>query len=556
MLAGSVMRHLRSILLVSASCALLQCGSGGGARTGALSPEALALLSPAPSSYGDEASIKPQPDTRRMVSAFEGALTPTAKPTFTHDATLDLAAAVIAASAGERGERPPRAVAQWMLWKAGSTALYARADVAIGEGSAGEQQLNFRIVELAGRLQTAAVPQAFGLARVSRGGSIVQAIVLAHRPATVDPFPKAPAPGSAITLKIKPVGAYTDLVVHADGEGSAVRDVRMTAAQDGSFSASVPVPSTPGRYFVEVSAVDVRASAAAPENPLRRPVAWAPIYAGIPEASAPDPDLMTPPSPAPAAGYAQAIVALYDAARAKAGKKPLAPEGRVTALAQKHANAAAIAERELGLSPTLADDLAAAGAPPHDYAGVNDNFDSAAAHVALGLLSPSWRRRMLGADTLVLGVGTSARAPDAQGAEHAIVAIAVEPAPRFDAARDVPKVFAALDAQRTADGQKPFGRDEDITKMVQGFANEVCQGQRKPGQTKTLIDRTAAFGSSKYKQWSSSWRVGYDIQRWQETSALANVKDPPLPFVAVGACQGEISGKTGAIYLVVLQYSP
>jgi hypothetical protein len=61
----------------------------------------------------------------------------------------------------------------------------------------------------------------------------------------------------------------------------------------------------------------------------------------------------------------------------------------------------------------------------------------------------------------------------------------------------------------------------------------------------------------KYKQWSTPvWRAGYDYTRWQESSVLAKAKEPPLVYAEAGVCQGDMPGKPGGSYVVVLQFAP
>jgi hypothetical protein len=52
------------------------------------------------------------------------------------------------------------------------------------------------------------------------------------------------------------------------------------------------------------------------------------------------------------------------------------------------------------------------------------------------------------------------------------------------------------------------------------------------------------------------WRAGYDFTRWEETSLLAKSKDPPLSHAEVGLCQGNLPGKPGGSYVVVISYGP
>ncbi|MFT3771290.1 MAG: hypothetical protein QM820_38230 [Minicystis sp.] len=402
-------------------------------------------------------------------------------------------------------------------------------------------------------------PESFGIARSSRGRN-AQVIVIGRRLVDVDPLPKAHAPGAAITLKVKPLDAFTELSLLSDDESGGVAEARFASAEGGAFTVSYKAPSKPGRYFLEVTGLDARTNAQMPENPWRRTLFAAPIYVGVPESAAPDAFIR---APAPAAGpvdlaaWSAKILEQYNAARAKAGKKPAASDGRLTTLAQERGGLAARAAREPGPDVVLADKIAASGAPPHDYDASEARLDSAADYAGLRLLLPSARRRIVSADQLLVGLGLSPRAANARGeVDHMVVEYAVEPVLRMDPAKDRAKVHEALDAQAKAEGRAPYKHDEDVAKVVQQFASDVCRGQVRPNQMKLLVDKARGVGE-KFKQWNTPvWRAGYDYTRWQETSVLAKAKEPALAYAEVGICQGDLPGKPGGSYVVVISFAP
>ncbi len=278
---------------------------------------------------------------------------------------------------------------------------------------------------------------------------------------------------------------------------------------------------------MEVTGTDPRTAQATPENPWRRTLLWVPIYVGVPEPAAPD-DVLRAPSanPADATTWAARILDAYDEARAKAGKPRIARDGRLTALAQERSGVVARAGREPPPDAVLADKLAAAGFPPHDFDEVETRVDAVADYVHQRLLEPSVRRRLLGANALAVGLGLAPNAPNAKGeVDYTLVEDDVEPVSAFDAAKDRAAVRAALDAQQKAEGRAPFLHDEDV--------------------------------GDKYHQWGTPvWRAGYDFARWADTSLLARSKEAPLPYAEVGLCQGELPGKPGGSYVVVIQYGP
>jgi hypothetical protein len=295
-----------------------------------------------------------------------------------------------------------------------------------------------------------------------------------------------------------------------------------------------------------------------PENPWRRTLFWAPLYVGVPEPDAPDEALRAPPeSPPDAAGWRSRVLDAYDEARTKAGKQPLVRDGRVSTLAQERSGLVARAGREPPPDVVLADKLAAAGFPPHDYDEHSARIDSVADYVHLRLLQPWARRRILGSESLVAGVGLTANTNEKGEIDYyTVVEDQVDPVARFDAARDRANVVAALDALQVAEGRAAYKHDEDVAKVVQEFADEVCHGAKRANQMKPLVDKARGVGD-KFHTWGTPvWRAGYDYTRWQETSVLAKGKEDPLTYAEVGICQGDLPGKPGGSYVVVIQFGP
>ena len=165
---------------------------------------------------------------------------------------------------------------------------------------------------------------------------------------------------------------------------------------------------------------------------------------------------------------------------------------------------------------------------------------------------------MLETEAPLLAVAIAQRPPRGHGApvEHALVEVAVEPVARLDGARDRAKILGALDSAAQAEGRAAYKHDEDVAKAVQQFADEVCRGGVRPNQMKLLVDKARGIGE-KYKSWGTPvWRAGYDYTRWQEASVLAKAKEAPLSYAEAGVCQGNLAGKPGGSYVVVIQYGP
>jgi hypothetical protein len=519
-----------------------------------VSPKAASLLVAAPTVYGPEETQVPAAAAATQVRAtFEGALLPAAKATLAHEAALDTVAAVIAEMVSTEGQAPSQALVEWLCWRAGVVSQLARVSVLT---TAGTDDLDFQTAELAAKAQASVYPEAFGIAR-STAGRPAQAIVYARRPLAVKRLPKGYAPGAPITLEVKPLDAFTDLAVLADAEGGAVTETRMTLAADGSFSATLKAPATPGRYFVEVTGLDPRTLQAMSENPWRRSLFWVPVYVGVPEPAAPPDELRAPAAnPLDVTTFGARIADGYDAARAKLGKAPLLRDGRLATLAQERSALVSRSGREPGPDVVLADKLAASGFPPRDYDESTTRVDALSDYVTLRLWQPSVRRRVLRDDALALGIGITANAPNAKGeVDYTLVEDDVEAVARFDPAKDRPLVYAALDALQKAEGRAAYLHDDDVAKVVQGFADEVCHGAKRANQMKPLVDKARGVGD-KFKQWGTPvWRAGYDYTRWEETSLLKG-KDASLGHAEVGICQGDLPGKPGGAYVVVIQYGP
>ena len=545
-------------LVLSALCLAPSFAGCAGARVGPIrdvSQQSVALLAAAPGGYGpDAAKIASGPADARVRATFEGAIPAAARASLRHEPALDLVARVIADLQSGEQQPPSQALAEWLFWRAGAVSRLARFETMTAQGV---DDLDLQITDYAGRLQASVYPESFGVARSSRGRA-TQVIVMGRHPLDVEPFSKTYAPGAPIALKVRPLDAFTELALVADDESGGVTRERLAAGADGSFSITRKAPARPGRYFLEITGLDPRTQAQMPENPWRRTLFWVPVYVGVPEAAAPDDFIRAPaPNPADQGAWAAKIVEGYNEARTRAGKLPIALDGRLTTLARERSVLVARAGRQPPPDVVLADKLAAAGFPPHDYDEHEALVDSVSDYVHLRLLVPSVRQRMLSAETLVVGLGLTPRAPDARGdGPVTLIEDAVDPVARFDLARDRPRLYAALDAFATAEGRAPYKHDEDVAKVVQAFASEVCAGQKRANQMKPFIDKARGVGD-KFHSWGTPvWRAGYDYARWQETSVLAKGKEPPLSHAEAGICQGDLPGKPGGSYVVVIQYGP
>ena len=551
--SSSIRRLALAFLALSPSFAGCAAARVGPARD--VSQKAAPILARAPAVYGPDAAQTPASDAQARVRAtFESALLPAAKATLGHEAALDIVASVVAEMVSTEQQAPSQALIEWLCWRAGAVSRFTRLVVMT---TAGIDDLDLQTVDYAGKVQASVYPEAYGLAR-SSAGRPAQAIVFARRPLAVDPVAKSYAPGAPIAVKVKPLDGFAELNLLTDDEGGGVAELKMTPAADGSFSATRPAPGKPGRYFLQITGLDPRTLAAMPENPWRRSLLWVPVYVGVPEPAAPDAVFRAPSvNPADGTAWGARILDLYNEARARAGTPPLPRDGRLSTLAHERSELVARAGREPLPDVVLADKLAASGFPPHDYDEHEARVDSVSDYVHLRLLEPAVRRRLLGSETLVAGLGLTPNAANARGeVDYTAVEALVDPVARLDPARDRPRVYAALDALQTAEGRAAYKHDEDVAKVVQAFADDVCHGAKRANQMKPLIDKARGVGE-KYKSWGTPvWRAGYDYTRWAETSLFAKAKEPALPYAEIGLCQGDLPGKPGGSYAVVIQYGP
>jgi hypothetical protein len=520
-----------------------------------ITSQAATLIASAPKVIGPSASQIPKTQADEQVRAtFEGALPAAAKRTLKHEPALDLVARVAADMASGEKQPPSAAITEWLFWRAGATSRFARLDVMIAEGG---DDLDFQLADHAGRAQASVYPEAYGVARSTRGRP-AQVIVYGRRLVELDPMPKSYEPGAPIKITARPLDAFTDVMLMSDDPSGSVVAQRLAPTAGGAYTITTKAPTQPGRYFLELTGLDPRSLASTPENPWRRTLFLAPVYVGVPEACAPDAFMIAPgPQVSDATSWAGKIVDGYNEARRGAGKPPIASDGRLITLAQERMKIVARAGREPAPDVVLADKLAASGYPPHDYDAAEAELDSPKDYVGLRLLIPSVRRRVLGAEPFLVAVAIAPKAAGSRGAlSQVAVEYAVEPVARVDVAKDRAKVLAALDAHAKGEGRPPYKHDEDVAKAVQRFADEVCRGQVRANQMKLLVDKARGVGD-KYRQWSTPvWRAGYDYTRWQEASVLAKSREAPLTHAEAGLCQGHMPGKPGGSYVVVIQYAP
>src|SRR5262249_31002868 len=100
------------------------------------------------------------------------------------------------------------------------------------------------------------------------------------------------------------------------------REVPVKVEPDGRFTLTLDAPATPGRRFVELSALEADET---PESPQwSRPLFMAPVYVDAAEPAEPEALIRTPaPNPVQVADWPKRAVQLYNERRSAAGLKPL-----------------------------------------------------------------------------------------------------------------------------------------------------------------------------------------------------------------------------------------
>jgi hypothetical protein len=410
--------HLRvlALLCLAASLALVPaCSPAVQGRIRELPASARARLSAAPAYYAQGAGPAEGPETERLRRVFEGALAPEVRANMRHDPALDLAAQVIAEAHSEGKANLAEALIQWIHWRAGGTAIPSRTRHWWQRGGDRARDLDAVAGEFARSFRPSPAVRAYGVARFSQGKLSWQAIVTAHAAIELKPFAKSYAPAAPLTLEIRPLDASKDFVLAADAEDGKVVEEKLAPRPDGSFFLSRPVPTKPGRYFVEIRARDPRGVAADGEHPWMRRRLWVPIYVGVPEPAEPD-DFIRNPLPAPenAAEWPAWTMDFYDAARARAGKPPIERPAPLAQMAEQRA-AEVAAEEDTAPVQGLRAQLEAAGLKVKAYDQSHGSFDSVSDRAHMRLLMPSARKRLVLSDRLVLGIGIAPHQPDAEG---------------------------------------------------------------------------------------------------------------------------------------------
>lgn len=504
-----------------------------------LPPPAVALLSLAPATYGQVAGFA-LPDDQGSQMA-QAAFAAAAGPNAAHEAALDLVAAVVAKTFADEQELPARALLQWLYWKCGAVTLPGPVNVFVAPADAGPY-FEEHIRRLAAVVPAAKQPLSYGVARIAVNGYVAQAIALGYRSVDVAPIAKSQAAGGKVPVRVTLKRPFEDLSLYVDQGGAEVVKLPMTRLEDGSFTAEAPMPSAPGRYFIEI--VGTQAPPAGNEKGWRAELMWLPLYVGTPEPSAADDFIRHPPRNHPdRSAWTMQIISAYNDARARLGREPLRPELSASTLAQGRSDQIAAASDlpppDFGFPRKLAE----AGLPSRNLHGYVDEIEYVSEYIALRLMRPAARYALFDPAMTTIAVGISPRAAPPLGfwnsAEYVFEIVRVDPP------KERARIFGELDAARGT----PFNHNEALSQVAQSVAEGVCKGGPKPTDARAIFMKAQGLSPTLNNRLAAPW-VGYDFTREDAARMAADTKE--FTDVGVGVCQGTIDDTPGAVLVLLL----
>jgi uncharacterized protein YkwD len=507
--------------------------------------------------YGATVAVAASTADAGLRRSYEGLMPEVVRASMRGDPALDLVAQVLATIYLRTQRVPALALEEWLFWRCGATAIPAGFDIFAFYGDGPGPHLDQRLAEVARQQKVAPVPVSYGLVRVAFGeGITVQALVLARRPVEVPAFTKSFAPGQDFEIAVRPTVPYTDLTLYADAGGGAVSVAPMTAGSDQTYRAKVTLPSQPGRYFVQVAAMEPAAGAVDPEHPWRHSLLHLPVYVGVPEPNEPDEFIRRPvPNPPDQATWREFILRAYNAERARLGRAPLVLDPRAGAVAQQRSDEIASTPGDPRPDPRVAAALAAAGIPVNDVGDSLGYLEFVSEYVHMHLLSPVARHHLLSPATTLLGIGLSQRVGDNGVRPWAVVQYAIEPVGAMDTAKERDRVYAELAALDQAEDKKPLERDDGLGRAAQEVAEEVCQGKRKLEDGSGVWEHAKSVSKGFTKGGSFSW-VGYRFTRAEIARVREGTKGKGYTKVGVGMCQGDLPRLPRGTFVLMMEMGP
>jgi hypothetical protein len=505
-----------------------------------LPPPAVALLSLAPPTYGRTEAFA-FPDDQGSAAA-QAAFAAAAGPGAVHEPALDLVAAVVGKTYAEEQELPARALLQWLYWKCGAVSSPGPVNVFVAPPGA-EEYFQEHLRRLAAVVPAAKQPLRYGVARISVGPYVAQAVALGYRNVDMAPLPKSQPAGAKVPVRITLQRPHTDLSLYVDQGAAEVLKLPMNKLEDGSFTAEAPMPSAPGRYFIEVVGTQVP-PAGTGDKGWRAELMWLPLYVGVAEPAAADEFIRHPPKNHPdRSAWVMQILSSYNDARARLGRGPLKPEIQASTLAQARsdqlASATALPPPDYGFMRKLAE----AGLPSRNVHGYVDEIEFVSEYITLRLLRPAARHSLFDPAMTTIAVGISPRTAAPLGlwssAEYVFETIRVDPP------KERARLFGMLDAARGT----PYSHNEPLSSAAQSVAEGVCKGGPKPTDARALFLKAQGLSPTLNNRLAAPW-IGYDFTREDAAAIVAEAKD--FTDLGVGVCQGTIDNTPGVILVMML----
>ncbi len=325
--------YLHSVLLAAFALSGLLVSCGQTKQVRELPPEALEYIGKKITKYESsetESLFAAEKDRfRKLSNAFRGALNKKNHPRFTHDPRLDMVAYVNALAWGEEGTSPADSLKQWTLWKLG---FAGRIDSSLSMttwaqyGRTKERLTNY-LREHAKKLKPEGERYSFGVARAHVGSEKwALSLVVIENVVAINEQPKHYKTGDILTLRGKVLVPHRNAWFNMQAAGPETLSMRFQPDEDGFFLIKAPVPSVPGRYFVELE--------------VERKPYWAPsavrfpIYVGVFEPETPDEYILNPPkNPPDRLEWGKLLLGLFNAQRQAYGIKPLKMSSQASRMA-------------------------------------------------------------------------------------------------------------------------------------------------------------------------------------------------------------------------------
>lgn len=543
-------------VLVSLLAFVVSCGGAtpqAAAPLRDLTKSSEALLQMAPNAYGAQAPVDFGADDRGSAAAraeFEAAT----KGAVVHEPSLDLVAAVVGRLYAETGGTPALSLTYWLYWKCGYAGPPGSSNVLVVQGGMEQAYQQHMQQILASIPRTGKTPLAYGLVRLAIPGGSFQAIAYGAHALTTPALSKSQAAGSTLPVTGTLPPGFSDPMMYIETDSGDPVEVPMTLSPDGKIAGTAPIPSKPGRYFLQVKASDPRSAPG--EAAWNRSVFWAPIYVGVPEPFIADDFIRRPPkNHADRSSWPIQVLEAYNAERAKLGRQPLQFLRESSLVAQASSDKMAQTAGDPPPDPGVVQRLADAGAPPHDLMHSSGSLEFVAEYIQMRLLQPWARRRVLAADASVLALGISPQLVDARPGEFAVTEYVFSPV-KIDPAKDGDRILAGIEAVETAGGRKSPERDPRLSADALKIAQLVCAGG-KPAENAGQIWSQVTAKSPDLLHRMASVTAGFDIAR-EEITYLAEPLAGEVRYtkMGVGVCQGRIDGRANAVYALVLFMGP